>query len=287
MIPRTLLSVAFVLLAFPLPAQEPKPLVKREVFVKTPAKGASVLAYSSYTKADGVDKMRLWGVRTKSDTFDAFYRSFSTDNGATWSEAEKIDVVFREKDGVRRTYPAPGFIDPVNGRLLALVLEGVFPKDQAGEGIRNWYLRYRVSADDGRTWAVDEQIVQKGDYTPQHPLDGVWIGHNCVSLGHMGNRPLRTRQGHLLVPVQIPPVDQDRKLLNPGGGIRYYDSAVLIGTWTEGNRLVWDLSQRIRHDPAKSTRGAFEPAILEAPDGRLLMVIRGSNAPGLKQPGYR
>lgn len=287
MIPRTVRGIALLLLALPVRAEEPTRPVKREIFVKTPAHGVSVLAYSFYTKADGVGKMRLWGIRTKSDAFEAFYRSFSADNGATWSEAEKIDVMFKEREGVRRSYPAPGFVDPVNGRLFALVLEGVFPKDQASEGIRNWYLRYRVSTDGGRTWGVDEQIIQKGEYTPAHPLDGVWVGDNCVSLGHMGNRPIRTRRGHLLVPVQIPPVDKDHKLLNPGGGVRYYDSAVLIGTWVDGNRLVWDLSQRICHDPAKSTRGAFEPAVLEAPDGRIVMVIRGSNAPGQKQPGYR
>lgn len=264
-----------------------EPVVRREVFVEAPAQGTSVLAYAVYTRPTGTDQMRLWGLRTRSDTFDVMYRSFSTDNGRTWSMTERIEVAFPEKGGIRRVYPAPGFVDPGNGRFVALVLEGLFPNNQSSEGIRNWYLRYRVSTDGGHTWAVDEQIIQKGDYTPQHPLDGVWVGHNCVSIGHMGNRPVRTRKSQLLVPVQIPPVDRDRNLLNPGGGIRYYDAAVLIGTWAEGNRLTWELSQRVRHDPALSTRGAFEPAILEAPDGRILMVVRGSNAPGRKQPGYK
>lgn len=260
--------------------------ITREVFIETPAKGTSVLAYSFYTKPQGLEKMRLWGLRTRSDAFDMFYRSFSADNGATWSAPEKIEAVFKETEGVRRVYPAPGFVDPVNGRLVSLALEGLFPTEQSAEGIKNWYLRYRVSADGGRTWAVDEQIIQKGNYTPRHPLDGVWIGSNCVSIGHMGNRAVRTRKGYVLVPVQIPPVDGERKLLNPGGGIRYYDAAVLIGTW-RADRLVWDLSERVRHDPSLSTRGAFEPSILEVPDGRILMVVRGSNAPGLKKPGYK
>lgn len=286
----TLLSfVTLALISGQLRAAEPPANVQREVFVESPAKGATVLAYSFYTRPEGVDKMRLWGIRTESDSFDAMYRSFSTDNGATWSAAEKIDVSFKQEDGVRRLYPAPGFVNPVNGLLFSLANEAVFPTSKTPGGIRNYHLRYRVSTDGGKSWAVDEQIIQKGDYTPRHPIDGVWLDRGgCVMIGHMGTRPIRIRKGNILVPVQVPPVDRDGKVVNPGGGIRYYDAAVLIGTWGDGNRLTWDVSQRVRHDPNLSTRGAFEPALVEVPDGRVLMVVRGSNAPGARdRPGYK
>lgn len=288
-IPRMLLRPVILLSLGSLEADEPRrATVTRQVFVESPAKGTTVQAYSFYTKSDGVDKMRLWGLRTQSDTFDAFYRSFSGDNGITWSDAEKLEVAFKEKEGVRRLYPAPGFADPVNGRLLSLALAGLFPSDSRGDAVKNWTLRYRVSSDGGKTWAVDEPIIQKGDYTAKHPLDGVWIGRNGFMVGHIGTRPTRTRKGHILVPVQIPPVDDDGKLVNPGGGVRWYDAAVLIGTWSDNGRLAWDLSPRIRHDPALSTRGAFEPTVVEMPDGRVLMVVRGSNSPKLKdKPSYK
>lgn len=122
------------------------------------------------------------------------------------------------------------------------LLDGVFPTGKPMSALRPWYLRYRVSTDGGKTWAVDEQIIQKGDYTPEHPLDGDWVGRNCVMIGHLGTRPIRTRKGRLLVPVQIPPVDRDGTVLNPGGGVRYYDAAVLIGTWGNDNRLTWALT---------------------------------------------
>lgn len=44
-------------------------------------------------------------------------------------------------------------------------------------------------------------------------------------------------------------------------------------------------------DPAASTRGTIEPTLAEMPDGRILMVMRGSNGgskdPEFKIPGYR
>jgi len=63
------------------------------------------------------------------------------------------------------------------------------------------------------------------------------------------------------------------------------ESAVLIGTWLEGGRIEWQLSQRVANTPDRSSRGAFEPTIAELPDGRILMVMRGSSTrstPGRK-----
>jgi len=42
-------------------------------------------------------------------------------------------------------------------------------------------------------------------------------------------------------------------------------------------QIRWELSERVSIDPARSSRGCLEPTIAQAPDGRLLMVMRGSN----------
>jgi hypothetical protein len=107
-----------------------------------------------------------------------------------------------------------------------------------------------------------------------------------MMLGDKGSMPLRTRGGRILVPVQVCPVGPDGEYWNPGGGYTYHDAAVLMGRWVGGNRITWDLSDYIKADPAQSTRGCIEPTLAELPDGRILMVLRGSNG-GTKDPEHR
>lgn len=265
-----------------------KPKVRsRKAFAAAAGPGVTAWVESFYTRGEGLEKMSTVGTSTRSDTTDTLQRRFSADNGRTWSEWEPIEFITETGEGVRREYPGPGWVDPRNGRLVTLVLEGLLPSDNPMEGMKHWFLRYRVSTDGGRTDAVDEQIVQKGDYTPEHPLEGVWVGKNSAMIGAATCRPIRTRRGHILVPVQITPIGPDGEYYNPGGGYTYHEAAALIGTWTDGLRLEWDLSERVANDPARSTRGCVEPTIAEMPDGRVLMVMRGSNDVKPDLPGYK
>ena len=51
--------------------------------------------------------------------------------------------------------------------------------------------------------------------------------------------------------------------------------------------INWNLSQPVVGDPAKVTRGMDEPTLAEMPDGRILMVCRGSNDTKPSLPGYK
>jgi hypothetical protein len=146
---------------------------------------------------------------------------------------------------------------------------------------------YRVSIDGGKTYAVDEQVIQKGDYTPDHPFEGVWTGKNAFKIGTIIMCPISTQDGRILVPLHTTPLDADGKLYNPGPGSYYLDSVVLIGTWTDGLKIEWDVSQRVVGDPARSTQGCYEPTLAEMPDGRIFMVMRGSNNKKPHLPSYK
>ncbi|MCD4824246.1 MAG: glycoside hydrolase [Phycisphaerae bacterium] len=262
-------------------------LKSREMFLKSPRKGALVFGNSFYTRPDGCEKMRTKGILTRSDTLDSRERSFSDDNGLTWSPWEPIEFIFQTDKGVRRIYNQGGFVDEEAGCLLTLANDATLPTDDPMEGMKQWTLRYRVSTDGGKTYAVDEQVIQKGPYTPEHPLECVWVGKNSAMLGDITSRPIRTGAGRILVPVQITPIGPDGEYYNPGGGHTYHESAVLIGIWRDNLTIEWDLSQRVAADPAKSTRGCIEPTLAEMPDGRILMVLRGSNDVKPELPGYR
>ena len=267
---------------------KPPRLKSKTLLATSPEPGAVVRAQTWYTREKGLEKMCVMYFQRRSDVFDNWQRRFSPDNGKTWSAWEPIDVVkVQTPQGMHRQNQKPCWIDPVNGRMLMMVLDGVLPNDDPMEGMTRWSLRYRVSTDGGRSFAVDDPVIQKGDYTAEHPIDGVWVGKNSMMIGATSCRPIRTKAGRVLVPVQITPLGPDGHYWNPGGGYTYHDAAVLIGKWTDSMKIEWDLSQRVVGDPRKSTRGCLEPTLAEMPDGRILMVCRGSNDVKLELPGYK
>jgi hypothetical protein len=83
----------------------------------------------------------------------------------------------------------------------------------------------------------------------------------------------------------------DGKLSLPGGGFTHQYTRILLGTWSDGHKIRWELSDKIVGDPDRTSRGLFEPTLAELPDGRIVCVMRGSNGgtrdPDCKWPAYK
>jgi len=273
-------------------------LNSKTLLYPTPPGATSAYEYSYYGKPAGFDKVRVRYLDVADDIFDGGQLSFSTDNGATWGETRPYGEARQVDDGTLRTFDGLGFVDPVNGLLVNLYLEGLFTGLNSLEGMSQYYLKYRVSADGGRTSLVDAQVIQRdppgkpGTYTPRHPIEYVWIGKNCMSMA--ANQPmLRTRQGHLAVAISITVLDQDGMPANPGGGFTWMEELILIGHWREdgSGHIDWECGPRLALAPEQSTRGLDESAMTLLPDGRLLLVMRasngGANDPEFHVPGYK
>ncbi|MEO8962120.1 MAG: sialidase family protein [Ginsengibacter sp.] len=206
----------------------------------------------------------------------------SIDNGKTWSKKLiKPDFSVGLPNGYRRD-PVSSVLDNKTGRIVtifnALDVEDLDSTiDEPSIAQKTYYLRYRVSKDSGKTWQFDNPIIQAGEFTFQHPFPEIFIGKNSIYLGDIGSIPVISKKGKILVPAQTTPLGPDGKLWNPGGGFTYTDVVVLIGTWTNDDKITWKMSNRIKGDPHRSTRGMIEPTLSEMKDGSLLMVMRGSN----------
>lgn len=219
------------------------------------------------------------------------YSARSLDHGRTWNpESSTPDFDGNLPKGYRRN-SMPAFLDPVEDRLVRFVLAldtpGLNPNlVEPPIAEHEYYLRYRVSIDGGKTWLFDERVIQHGDYADRRPIEGVWLGKNGYYPGDVGSIPLRTRAGKLLVPVQVTHLDAQGEPASPGGGFTYQYTRMLIGTWTVGHKIAWEVSDKIEGDPDLSSRGLFEPTIAELPDGRVICVMRGSNG-GERDPDFQ
>jgi len=284
--PRRWCSLPLVALALAGPAAGAE--VRRELFLASPGAGTAVLAATYYTRPEGRELLSLHQLMSRSDTVDVAYLRHSADHGRTWSAATGVPTLEPRPEGKLRRALRGGVADPVTGRFVRFYLEALLPNDDPLEGMRRWQVFYAVSADGGRTWGIDEPVVHRGaEYSPSHPLPGVTLGRNGAMVGDLASVPLFLADGTLLVPIIVMPTGPDGHYHNPGGGTTYSDAAVLRGRWRDDGRIDWEMSERIRGDPARSTRGMDEPTLAPLADGRLLAVLRGSNGGKPELPGRR
>lgn len=263
-------------------------LVERRTLVPSPRPGVGVMGGTYYTRKDGGELRSIYNHISRSDTADIAYTRRSTDNGKTWSEPVEWPCFFDAPNGKGRRHPPGGYVDPVTGRYFAVWTQGVLPTDNPLEGMRQWTLWYSTSDDGDMTELVNEQIIHEGEgYDAIHHLPGVTVGRNCVMMGDRGQLPLTRSDGVILLPVQVSPTGPDGNYHNPGAGYTFTDCMLLMGRWRSDGGLSWTTSQRIQGDPARTTRGMIEPTIAELNDGRILMVMRGSNDAKPDWPGYR
>jgi hypothetical protein len=272
-----MLGLTGMALATSLAGAQPKGVSTLELTEKTLLDAPSPLMGAFYVDAGSVEMM------TRS--------ARSEDNGRTWAPHPPQPDFDSDLPANYRRSPYPGFVDPVTKRLLVVV----FSMDredidrsvvEPAETATDSYIRYRVSEDGGRTFLFDEPIIQQGEYDFRHPLEGLYLGRNAIFLGDQGCRPIRTRQSHIIVPTQMTILNDAGELETFGSGWDYYHCLMLIGSWRDGGRIEWQVSEQIEADPDRTVRGLYEPTLAEMPDGRILCVMRGSN--GLKKdPEYR
>jgi len=283
------LVVVFFLGTLVVHGQSPSPLrvVSRQETAEMPTLHATI--FGSASGASGI-YLKARGLTLRSGDL------ISDDNGKTWRKQPMTPDFYAGLPRGYRRNPVTSVTDHRTGRLLTIVNALDVPDldpniNEPPIALNTYYLRYRVSADGGMTWAKEGPIIVKGDHDALHPIPGVEIGKNSIFLGDLGCIPIVTRKGQILVPTQATLLGPDGKLANPGGGYTYMDVVILIGKWKRDHSIEWTMGGRVEADPARTSRGLFEPTLAELPDGRIMMVMRGSNdaknKKGERVPGYK
>ncbi|MEA3401546.1 MAG: sialidase family protein [Armatimonadota bacterium] len=157
------------------------------------------------------------------------------------------------------------------------------------EAYLRYKLAYQVSADDGRSFGPVKPLIQQGDqYDLMHPLEPVRVGKNCAMISS-GMLMIEASNGEIMLPIMIPPLDENGEYYNPAGAFTFSDAAVLIGQWVDdATDVIWELGEVVRIDHELSTRGLDEPSIIETTrPGEFLMISRGSNDKRPELPGRK
>jgi len=262
-------------------------LISKTLVFKNPPKVTTAYEYEYYSRPKGVDKVRLRFMDISDDIFDDGSLTFSTDNGRTWKDQRAHNLGKKTADATLRRFDGVGWVDPVEGKMITLYLEGLFRKDNLLEGVRSYYVCYRTSEDGGRTNLVDERIIQNGPgYSAEKPFDGVHIGKNAMMMPLIPGI-VRLPSGVLCLVLSRSILGPDGEYHNPGGGFTWLEEMVLHGRWQKGGKIAWEQVGKLSIDPSKSTRGLDEMTMQLLDDGRLFLVMRGSNDGEGKIPGYK
>ena len=259
--------------------------IRREVFLKSPGKGTSVMAYAFYTKPTGADMLSIEQRWSRSDTMDVAYIRRSNDNGRTWGPPVERKTGEVHPNGRLRRHLRGLWVDHKHNATVELWNEGVLPTDDPLEGLRQWQVYYTVSRDGFKTH-TPMRMAQQNGAKPGNPFPGIFMGKNSITIGDEASQPLATGDGFLL-PVEFTLLKPDGTIDNPGGGYTYHHSAILHAKWKNKTELEWTMSEPIQGDPLRTTRGTIEPTLGRLRDGRYICVMRGANDRKPELPGLR
>ena len=229
--------------------------------------------------------MLLWrqGREIGSDVHDSFTDAVSTDNGATWSQPRPTLSSLSVEGGYTVFVEHTIHYSIKRNRIVHLV-DQIF-QGQLNEADLNRSSQLRI------TVATPEEFID-GQVEPSHISDFGLKQGIYVSFSH----PIETASGKLLVPVQWQSDVASREAEWKDFVVRddmsdvfadVWESALLIGTWNEQGGLDWVLGNPVPYDFGGSSRGMCEGTVTELADGKLAMILRGSNAAWLDKPSYK
>ena len=256
--------------------------IEREVyFPHSEERGGAVLA-ARYV-GSRLRRQEVLSYERYSDWTEGHRVRTSEDNGRTWSDWELLHEEWPEKDGCSKEEgPFAWCYDPVSESNVQFVFQRI-TIGKGNEAIQKMWETgmqtlydhnfWQVSEDDGRTWGALHQLRydEGACYDPED-----WGNEDYLRTNQMygGYAAVATRKGTIVYPACGVPMEiTDRGEKETVGGVRCF-----IGTWNPVEKTYdWEVSERIYVPHRVSGRGLQEPVIAELSDGRLLLVMRGSN----------
>ncbi len=249
--------------------------IRRNLLIPAPKGGAIFPVETAYTSRTDNTLIQESSEMVANDTFGISSRRWSADGGRTWSAPVVISTPKEVPGGTERTGESALLFDEITNRVLRFYNLHVYPEETYTKDVaRLTRICWEVSCDGGTTFSEPHPLIMEGG-TPESWAPGVRYGINSTMISF--SAPFVDRKGRVILPAH--------RIARVSAEIPTYslplEAGCFVGEW-EGDRLAWRASETITIAPGLSSRGLFEPTIAQLPDGRFLMVCRGSNS-GINQ----
>lgn len=268
--------------------------VLKELYVPSPEPRVGVSVSMGYI-GQGLRRQETRCLVRSSDWADTVRRRFSADNGRTWSEWKLVyeeaptQGEWTQSGGPSQDGTGPH--DPVSGRLIKPVFQRLVRGDPREAMSVLWsgdrrfcdHGFYQLSADDGQSWGDGRMLRYEDgpDFDPDNWGQADFFRTNEMYIGGA----LATSRGTVVMSATIPveyrdAEDEKAPSVFPND---YREGCVagvmcFVGTWNAAREdYDWQPSNRIYLPRRQSTRGLVELDLSELTDGRLLLLMRGSN----------
>ena len=256
--------------------------VHREVYVPSPKEGVSAVVSTKYT-GRGFWREETLSYQSSSDWSDTHQMRTSEDGGQTWSAWRMFRKEWPMQEGfTKEEVPFAGCRDPESGKLVQFVFQRILIGEGTEALAKSWTQEtptffdhnfWQISGDEGRTWGEPHQLrYEDGPFFDP----GNWGNEAYLRTNRMygGYSAVATREGTIVYPAAGVPLEiTDRGEKETVRAVRCF-----IGKWREAaNTYQWELSDPIYVPHRISGRGMQEPCMAQLSDGRLFLVMRGSN----------
>jgi hypothetical protein len=255
-------------------------LLDKRVVIPHGDKRAPIVGFATYTHATKPHLLRRHGWEIADDIHDDVFDISSTDNGATWSKPEVVLRNFQTDRGTVVHIESAAVYVPARDRLVMATNRAFQPNAAQGHQM-------------GHPIELRITVSKPEDYRTSEPLISDFGLPNGLAVSFC--QPIVHSSGRIIMPVQTQtpdPLGTLRKL-----GIRfdermgltmdYGTSSMLIGEFCDDDHVDWHLGSGVPIEPGLSSRGLYEPTVIERADGSLVAVLRGSNGLWPDKPGYK
>lgn len=258
-------------------------LLERNVIATHQPGRAPLCGFVAYIHRDEPILLRRMGWEVGNDVHGGFEDAVSRDNGKTWSAPWNSLEIEKTKDGFIAHTENAALFHKDRGILIH------FTNDKLETDLSDCDLNQNCSV---RITTGDPMAVSKGTAPEPFITDFGFKQGLCVSFSH----PMLDSRGRVLMPLQWQKRDDDGSIHRQGFPVReslkdilrdVWDVGLLIGEFREDGKVSWRVGEPVPCAFEKSSRGMCEGTVAELGDGRLVMILRGSNAAWPEKPGYK